>query len=140
MKATGIIRRIDDLGRVVIPKEIRQSMRMKEGTPLELFTTHDGNVVLKVYRPYAEVDFEKAYSMIKIITKYDFAIYTTDDTCIKRTKNVFPMNLTKTTDESHFIVISDEYDDLVCTVAVDPDMPELERKQIEQIIAVLLQE
>ena len=47
MKATGIVRRIDDLGRVVIPKEIRRTMRIREGDPLEIFTNHDGEVIFK---------------------------------------------------------------------------------------------
>ena len=49
MKATGIVRRIDDLGRVVIPKEIRRTMRIREGDPLEIFTTRDGEVIFKKY-------------------------------------------------------------------------------------------
>ena len=49
MKATGIVRRIDDLGRVVIPKEIRRTMRISEGDPLEIFTNGDGGVVFKKY-------------------------------------------------------------------------------------------
>ena len=51
MKATGIVRRIDDLGRVVIPKEIRRSMRLKEGDPLEIYTDGDGAVTFKKYAP-----------------------------------------------------------------------------------------
>ena len=47
MKATGIVRRIDDLGRIVIPKEIRRSFRIKEGDPLEIFTDAEGEVILK---------------------------------------------------------------------------------------------
>ena len=49
MKATGIVRRIDDLGRVVIPKEIRRTMRIREGDPLEIFTNRDGEVIFKKY-------------------------------------------------------------------------------------------
>lgn len=49
MKATGIVRRIDDLGRVVIPKEIRRTMRIREGDPLEIYTSNDGGVVFKKY-------------------------------------------------------------------------------------------
>lgn len=55
MKATGIVRRIDELGRVVIPKEIRRTLRIKEGCPLEIFTDHDGEVVLKKYSPIGEI-------------------------------------------------------------------------------------
>ncbi|MBQ2798276.1 MAG: AbrB/MazE/SpoVT family DNA-binding domain-containing protein, partial [Ruminiclostridium sp.] len=47
MKATGIVRRIDDLGRVVIPKEIRRTMRIREGTPLEIYTSVDGEVIFR---------------------------------------------------------------------------------------------
>lgn len=50
MKSTGIVRRMDDLGRVVIPKSIRQSLKIKEGDPLEFFTEPDGSVILKLYR------------------------------------------------------------------------------------------
>ena len=55
MKATGIVRRIDDLGRIVIPKEIRRSFRIKEGDPLESFTNADGEVIFKKYSPIGEL-------------------------------------------------------------------------------------
>lgn len=55
MKATGIVRRIDDLGRVVIPKEIRRTMRIREGDPLEIYTDNDGEVVFKKYSPVGEL-------------------------------------------------------------------------------------
>ncbi len=55
MKATGIVRRIDDLGRIVIPKEIRRTFRIKEGDPLEIFTTKDGEVIFKKYSPISEL-------------------------------------------------------------------------------------
>jgi len=55
MKATGIVRRIDDLGRVVIPKEIRRTMRIREGDPLEIFTDQNGEVILKKYSPVGEM-------------------------------------------------------------------------------------
>lgn len=54
MKATGIVRRIDDLGRIVIPKEIRRTMRIQEGDPLEIFTDREGGVILKKYSPIGE--------------------------------------------------------------------------------------
>lgn len=63
MKATGIVRRIDDLGRVVIPKEIRRTLRIREGDPLEIFVDHDGEVILKKYSPMSELgDFVKEYA------------------------------------------------------------------------------
>ncbi len=55
MKATGIVRRIDDLGRVVIPKEIRRTMRIREGDPLEIYTDRDGEVIFKKYSPMGEL-------------------------------------------------------------------------------------
>lgn len=83
MKATGIVRRIDDLGRVVIPKEIRRTMRIREGDPLEIFTDAEGQVIFKKYSPmgefteftaqYAEV-LSKAADMPVIITDRDHVI------------------------------------------------------------------
>ncbi len=55
MKATGIVRRIDDLGRVVIPKEIRRTLRIREGDPLEIFTDTEGGVIFKKYSPVGEL-------------------------------------------------------------------------------------
>lgn len=63
MKATGIVRRIDDLGRIVIPKEIRRTMRIREGDPLEIFTSNDGEVVFKKYSPLGEIaNFSSMYA------------------------------------------------------------------------------
>ena len=55
MKATGIVRRIDDLGRVVVPKEIRRTLRIREGDPLEIFTDKEGEIILKKYSPIGEL-------------------------------------------------------------------------------------
>ena len=80
MKATGIVRRIDDLGRVVIPKEIRKTLRIKEGTPLEIFTDREGEIILKKYSPIGELNvFAKEYAealaqssgMVACITDHD---------------------------------------------------------------------
>jgi len=63
MKATGIVRRIDDLGRVVIPKEIRRTLRIREGDPLEIYVDREGEVILKKYSPIGELgDFAKEYA------------------------------------------------------------------------------
>ena len=63
MKATGIVRRIDELGRVVIPKEIRRTLRIREGDPLEIFVDREGGVILKKYSPIGELgDFAKEYA------------------------------------------------------------------------------
>ena len=63
MKATGIVRRIDDLGRAVIPKEIRRTLRIREGDPLEIFTDREGEIILKKYSPIGELGtFAKEYA------------------------------------------------------------------------------
>ncbi|MGN0535935.1 MAG: stage V sporulation T C-terminal domain-containing protein [Eubacterium sp.] len=65
MKATGIVRRIDDLGRIVIPKEIRRSFRIKEGDPLEIFTDAEGEVIFKKYSPIGELsNFANQYAEV----------------------------------------------------------------------------
>ena len=55
MKATGIVRRVDDLGRIVIPKEIRRTLRIREGDPLEIYTEKDGGVIFRKYSPMGEL-------------------------------------------------------------------------------------
>ncbi len=67
MKATGIVRRIDDLGRVVIPKEIRRTMRIREGDPLEIFTNNNGEVIFKKYSPIGELN-ESAESLCESLS------------------------------------------------------------------------
>ncbi len=63
MKATGIVRRIDDLGRVVIPKEIRRTLKIREGDPLEIYTNSSGEVIFKKYSPIGELgDFAAGYA------------------------------------------------------------------------------
>lgn len=63
MKATGIVRRIDDLGRVVVPKEIRRTLRIREGDPLEIFVAREGEVILKKYSPINELShFAEEYA------------------------------------------------------------------------------
>lgn len=68
MKATGIVRRIDDLGRVVIPKEIRRTMRIREGDPLEIYTSNDGEVIFKKYSPINELS-EGAVQAAEVVQK-----------------------------------------------------------------------
>jgi AbrB family transcriptional regulator (stage V sporulation protein T) len=63
LKATGIVRRIDDLGRIVIPKEIRRTLRIRETDPLEIFTDKEGEIILKKYSPIGELGaFAKEYA------------------------------------------------------------------------------
>ncbi len=83
MKATGIVRRIDDLGRIVIPKEIRRTLRIKEGAPLEIYTNREGDILLKKYSPVEELgEFANSYAqslsetsgMLVCITDRDYVI------------------------------------------------------------------
>lgn len=83
MKATGIVRRIDDLGRVVIPKEIRRTLRIREGDPLEIFVDRDGEVILKKYSPIGELgDFAKEYADSLFETVGHITIITDRDSVI----------------------------------------------------------
>ncbi len=88
MKATGIVRRIDDLGRVVIPKEIRRTLRIREGDPLEIYTSADGSITLKKYSPIFELSqyaeqlvrvLENAFSGTVLISDKDMVIASCGD-------------------------------------------------------------
>ena len=83
MKATGVVRRIDDLGRIVIPKEIRRTLRIKEGDPLEIFTDREGQVILKKYSPIGELsEFATEYAETLAKTTGHIACITDKDTVI----------------------------------------------------------
>ena len=78
MKATGIVRRIDDLGRVVIPKEIRRTMRIREGDPLEIYTTRDGEVIFKKYSLIGGLEEFAAQFCDTLSRSTDFSAAVTD--------------------------------------------------------------
>ena len=83
MKATGVVRRIDDLGRIVIPKEIRKVLRIKEGDPIEIFTGREGEVILKKYSPIGELsEFASNYAETLAKTTGHIACITDKDTVI----------------------------------------------------------
>ena len=83
MKATGVVRRIDDLGRIVIPKEIRKTLHIKEGDPLEIFTDKEGEVILKKYSPIGELsEFANGYADTLSKTTGHIACITDKDTVI----------------------------------------------------------
>jgi AbrB family transcriptional regulator (stage V sporulation protein T) len=83
LKATGIVRRIDDLGRVVIPKEIRRTLRIKEGDPLEIFTDREGQVILKKYSPIGELnEFANEYCEALYDSSGHIALISDRDTII----------------------------------------------------------
>lgn len=71
MKATGVVRRIDELGRIVVPKEIRRSLGIKEGDPLEFFTNEEGGIVLMPYNESSQVvdNFMKTFKEMNIEDK-----------------------------------------------------------------------
>lgn len=78
MKATGIVRRIDDLGRVVVPKEIRRTLRIREGDPLEIFTDREGEIILKKYSPIGELGtFAQQYAD-SLAQTTGYAVFVTD--------------------------------------------------------------
>lgn len=83
LKATGVVRRIDDLGRIVIPKEIRKTLRIKEGDPLEIFTDKEGEVILKKYSPIGELsEFATGYAETLAKTTGHIACITDKDSVI----------------------------------------------------------
>ena len=83
LKATGVVRRIDDLGRIVIPKEIRRTLHIKEGDPLEIFTDKEGEVILKKYSPIGELsEFATGYAETLSKTTGHIACITDKDTVI----------------------------------------------------------
>jgi AbrB family transcriptional regulator (stage V sporulation protein T) len=83
VKATGVVRRIDDLGRIVIPKEIRKTLRIKEGDPLEIFTDKEGEVILKKYSPIGELsEFATGYAETLSKTTGHIAYITDKDSVI----------------------------------------------------------
>ena len=78
MKATGVVRRIDDLGRIVIPKEIRRTLRIREGESIEIFIDEDNSIVLKKYSPMTDLEgFAKSY-IESIYTNVKHNIFVTD--------------------------------------------------------------
>jgi len=82
MKATGIVRRIDDLGRVVIPKEIRRTMRIREGDPLEIYTTREGEVIFKKYSLIGGLEDFAAQFCDTLSRSTPFTAAVTDRDCV----------------------------------------------------------
>ncbi len=104
MKATGVVRRIDDLGRIVIPKEIRRTLRIGEGSPLEIFTEKDGEIVLKKYSPIGELsEFATNYAETLSKTTGHIACITDKDTVIAVSgglkKDLLEQNISKELEE-----------------------------------------
>lgn len=130
MKATGIVRRIDDLGRVVIPKEIRRTLRIREGDPLEIFTDREGEVILKKYSPIGELSefaseyaesLQEALGHIAVITDRDTIIAVAGASKKEYLDKRVSKSLEKLMEERevivvnstdpHYTLVSDETDD-----------------------------
>ena len=104
MKATGIVRRIDDLGRVVIPKEVRRTLGIREGDPLEIYVGERGEVTFKKYAPCHEVECAAilkglCHSITQLKDVGKVAVYGTDEVMICRNSVTFPTILTTRADE-----------------------------------------
>lgn len=103
MKATGIVRRIDDLGRIVIPKEIRRTLRIRESDPLEIFTDREGEIILKKYSPIGEIGgFARQYADSLAAVSGHIALITDRDQFIANAgggKNFLGKNISKGLEE-----------------------------------------
>ena len=87
MKATGMIRKIDDLGRIVIPKEIRKTLRIREADPLEIYVEGNGEIVLKRYAPFGDI-LDQIEACAKVLAKNTgFLVYVTDSKHVIATSN-----------------------------------------------------
>ncbi|WP_123054825.1 stage V sporulation protein T [Clostridium sp. JN-1] len=143
MKATGIVRRIDDLGRVVIPKEIRRTLRIREGDPLEIFTDREGGVILKKYSPIGELsDFSKGYTEslqqvigdIVMICDKDSIISLSGGTKKEYLEKKISSDIEKTIEERKSVNLDQEK-----TIALYDD-EEAEGKYTAQVIAPIITE
>lgn len=127
MKATGIVRRIDDLGRVVIPKEIRRTMRIKEGDPLELFTTKDGEVIFKKYQPFEKHDWIKAKAIVSAMyPSLQFGLYNDLGEKQTATRATFPTSVD--IDEDYNCVILNNEGDEIGYIYIEDETVEPEQR------------
>lgn len=145
MKATGIVRRIDDLGRVVIPKEIRKTLRIREGDPLEIFTDKEGEVILKKYSPIGELgDFALQYAESLYKTSGYITCITDKDTVIAVSgaskKEFLEKNLSKelekVMEEKNTIVVKPNEDKYVPIIMDESN----DKKYASQVISPIISE
>ena len=134
MKATGIVRRIDDLGRIVIPKEIRRTLRIKEGDPLELFTTREGEVVFKKYTYCNDEDWHKAKEIVKVLTDVPFALYDNYGTLKEMSRGSMPIHC----DSRNNAIFADG--DIVGFIYFDGDILEEDDNKIKEVLKKLFTE
>lgn len=142
MKATGIVRRIDDLGRVVIPKELRRNLNIKEGDPLELFTTNDGMVFFKKYMPTEEKDWEKAKNIIcALYPEISFALYDSNGQKVAKNgmfdlANTFDINCSKADD--YAILTADDCKDILGYFIIHPQTERVITSKAENELRAML--
>jgi AbrB family transcriptional regulator (stage V sporulation protein T) len=145
LKATGIVRRIDDLGRVVIPKEIRRTLRIREGDPLEIFTDKEGEVILKKYSPIAELgDFAAQYAEslhktsghITCITDRDAIIAVSGASKKEFLEKMLSPELEKIMEEKSTVIVESSEDKVISITADEsPD-----RKYSSQVVSTIISE
>ena len=143
MKATGIVRRIDDLGRVVIPKEIRRTLRIREGDPLEIFTDREGEVILKKYSPINELnEFANEYVQSVYDVLGSMAVITDRDQVIaamgKGKKDFLEKRISKDIEriiQEKTAKIITEKDRLISIVAGEPESKEYQSQVVVPIIS-----
>lgn len=109
LKATGILRRIDSLGRIVIPKELCKQMKIREGDPLEIFVSQDNSIVLKQYNPYGDQDWTKALHIGQALLDKPFALYDREGECRVKSANAeqLPSTLNRPDQEANCYEIAD---------------------------------
>ena len=141
MKATGIVRRIDDLGRIVIPKEIRRTMRIREGDPMEIFTSREGEILLKKYSPVGELSefaTSLAESLAQVlgelvcVTDRDYVVAAAGTGKKEFDGKVLDVQMQAAIDKRSNVVGSSEKNDMV---KVSPDD---EKGYARQVIATIL--
>lgn len=127
MKPTGIVIKIDDLGRVVIPKEIRRNMGITEGDPLELFTTREGEVVFKKYQPIEEMNWVKAKAIVKAMyPNLQFGLYNDLGEKQTATRATFPSSID--IDEDYNCVILNNKGDEIGYIYIEDETVEPEQR------------
>lgn len=140
MKATGIVRRIDDLGRVVIPKEIRRTMRIREGDPLEIYTDREGGVIFKKYSPVGELsDFASQYAETLYKTS-GFPVCITDKDSIIAIAGASKKELCDKPVSSEIEKIMEEKTNFVCSEGKKTPITDYNEKYTAGVISPIISE
>lgn len=139
MKATGVIRKIDDLGRIVIPKEIRKSLRIREGDPLEIYVESDGEIILKKYAPLGDL-VELSQQYVDALNKTTgFVACITDNTTIIAISGISKAEYLDKEISEHILNVMDER--IIWSTKDDSPKPLIKddkQKYVSQIIAPII--